>query len=181
MKIKILASAMALTLCSSAFAAQVPENVTLANEQTLIWGVAGEVPTLDPTKSSDTASNKIISDLFEGLMIRNPEGEVVPGLAKDWEISDDGLKYTFHLRDAKWSDGEPITADDVIFTLRRVVDPVTGAPYAWYLGTAKPPIFRTQKRSLTAKSQQSNSELKPLTITRLSLPWNVVRLTSPIC
>jgi oligopeptide transport system substrate-binding protein len=136
MKIKILANAMALTLCSSAFAAQVPENVTLANEQTLIWGVAGEVPTLDPTKSSDTASNKIISDLFEGLMIRNPEGEVVPGLAKDWEISDDGLKYTFHLRDAKWSDGEPITADDVIFTLRRVVDPVTGAPYAWYLGTA---------------------------------------------
>ncbi|WP_240473945.1 ABC transporter substrate-binding protein [Salinivibrio socompensis] len=111
-------------------------------------------------------------------MIRNPEGEVVPGLAKDWEISDDGLKYTFHLRDAKWSDGEPITADDVIFTLRRVVDPVTGAPYAWYLGTAN---IKNAKAITDAKSQQSNLGLKPLTITRLSLPWNVVRLTSPIC
>ncbi|WP_240473946.1 hypothetical protein [Salinivibrio socompensis] len=66
MKINVLASAMALTLCGSAFAAQVPDNVTLADDQTLIWGVAGEVPTLDPTKSSDSASNKIISDLFEG-------------------------------------------------------------------------------------------------------------------
>ncbi|WBA19399.1 peptide ABC transporter substrate-binding protein [Salinivibrio kushneri] len=136
MKKTVLASALALALSGAAFAAQVPDDVTLAENQTLIWGVAGEVPTLDPTKSSDTASNKIISDLFEGLMVRNPNGEVVPGLAKDWEVSEDGLTYTFHLRKAKWSDGEPITAADVVYTLQRVVDPVTGAPYAWYLGTA---------------------------------------------
>ncbi|QIR07768.1 peptide ABC transporter substrate-binding protein [Salinivibrio costicola] len=136
MKLKLLAGSLALALCSSAFAAHVPEGVELAEQQTLIWGVSGEVPTLDPTKSSDTASNKIISDLFEGLMVREPDGNVIPGLAKAWDMSEDGLTYIFHLRDAKWSDGTPITADDVVFTFQRVVKPVTGAPYAWYLGTA---------------------------------------------
>lgn len=136
MKLKLLAGSLALALCSSAFAAHVPEGVELAEQQTLIWGVSGEVPTLDPTKSSDTASNKIISDLFEGITSRTPSGDIAPGLAKNWEVSDDGLTYTFHLRKATWSDGEPITAEDVVYTLQRAVDPATAAPYAWYLGTA---------------------------------------------
>ena len=65
-------------------------------------------------------------------LVRNTGGEVTPGVAESWDISPDGLVYTFHLReDAKWSDGEPITADDFVYGLQRLLDPETAALYAF--------------------------------------------------
>ncbi|MFA0521148.1 ABC transporter substrate-binding protein, partial [Vibrio sp. 10N.222.55.E8] len=62
---------------------------------------------------------------------------IVPALATHWDISNHGLTYTFHLRQGiKWSDGTPITAHDFEFELKRVIDPNTGAPYAWYYEAA---------------------------------------------
>lgn len=64
--------------------------------------------------------------------MRNTGGEITPGIAETWEVSDDGLVYTFHLReDAKWSDGEPITADDFVYGWQRLLDPETGCLYAF--------------------------------------------------
>lgn len=133
----------ALAFCTSAlffsplsFAAEVPEGVELASNQDLVRGIGTEVPTLDPTKTSDTSSSEAINDLFEGLVTEDLKGNVIPALAKDWTVSDDGLVYTFNLRDASWSNGEPITAQDFVYSLRRLVDPATGSSYSWYLETA---------------------------------------------
>lgn len=98
----------------STMAAQVPDDVELANTQELVRGNGDEVPTLDPTMSSDTSSSRVISDMFEGLVTEDLHGNIIPALASRWDISEDGTQYTFHLRDAKWSNGEPITADDFV-------------------------------------------------------------------
>lgn len=131
-----LASTIATMLVTPSWAANVPAGVTLADNQTIVRGNGDEVPTLDPSMSSDTSSSRVISDMFEGLVSEDLEGNIVPALATDWDIEQDGKQYTFHLRDAKWSNGTPITAHDFVFALQRVVNPATGAPYSWYLEMA---------------------------------------------
>lgn len=87
--------------------------------------------TLDPTKGQSIGDNEIQHAVTEGLT-RNTAGDVQPGVAESWDISEDGLTYTFHLReDAKWSDGEPITAADFEFSWKRLLDPETASPYAF--------------------------------------------------
>ena len=87
--------------------------------------------TLDHHKTSTVAEGHIMRDLYEGLVVQDAKANVVPGVAEKWEISDDGLKYTFHLRpDAKWSNGDPVTAGDFVFAYQRVQDPKVAAPYA---------------------------------------------------
>lgn len=98
-----------------------------AHGATLKIANGDEPGTLDPQKASGTWETRIIRELFATLVSYDSKAELVPGLASSWEISDDGLTYTFHLRDAKWSDGQPITADDAVFALRRELAPSTAA------------------------------------------------------
>ncbi len=94
-------------------------------------GNDGDPETLDPHKTSTTSEAHLLRDLFEGLVIHDAKGQVAPGVAEKWEISADGRTYRFHLRaNAKWSNGEPVVADDFVFSLRRIMDPDTGAKYA---------------------------------------------------
>lgn len=87
--------------------------------------------TLDHQKTSTVAEGNLMRDLYEGLVVQNAKAEVVPGVAESWQVSDDGLKYTFKLRqDAKWSNGDPVKASDFVFAYRRVQDAKTAAPYA---------------------------------------------------
>ena len=87
--------------------------------------------TLDPTKGQSIGDNDIQHAVTEGLT-RNTAGDVKPGIAESWDESEDGLTYTFHLRkDAKWSDGEPITAADFEYSWKRLVNPETASPYAF--------------------------------------------------
>ena len=97
-----------------------------------IWrrGAAGDAATLDPQKTSTVVESDVLLDLFEGLVTYNAKGELVPGAAESWTISDDGLTYTFKLRDAKWSNGDTIRAGDFVFSFRRLLDPATGSQYA---------------------------------------------------
>jgi len=92
-------------------------------------GNNAEPLSLDPHKANGTWENNIIGDMFVGLFTEDPNGEPVPGMAESWEVSEDGLTWTFHLREAVWSDGEPVTADDFVFAWRRIADPNTGAQY----------------------------------------------------
>jgi oligopeptide transport system substrate-binding protein len=98
------------------------------------YAVNTEATTFDPTKGNSIGDNEIQHAITEGLT-RNTGGEVTPGIAESWDISEDGTVYTFHLRDAKWSDGEPIKAQDFVYSWQRLVDPDVGSPYSWYLDT----------------------------------------------
>lgn len=102
----------------------------------IVVGNAVEPGSLDPQKSGDMAAGALIRQMMDGLVGSDAAGKTVPALAEKWE-SDGDKVWTFHLRDAKWSNGEPITADDFVYSFRRLTDPETGAPYASYLADGK--------------------------------------------
>ncbi|MGO2342545.1 ABC transporter substrate-binding protein [Vibrio litoralis] len=117
----------------SVSAAEVPAGVKLAEKQELVKGNGAEVASIDPQKTEGVPESNVIRDLFEGLVNQDADGNVVPGVAESWETQDNKT-FIFHLRkDAKWSNGDPVTADDFVFTFQRAVDPATASPYAWYL------------------------------------------------
>lgn len=94
-------------------------------------GNLAEPGTLDPQKFFTTYESEILRDLFCGLLQIDAKAEIMPGTAKSWDVSDDGLTLTFHLRDdARWSDGAPVTAEDFRLGFQRAFDPRTAAPYA---------------------------------------------------
>lgn len=94
-------------------------------------GTASEPPSLDPHVSQGNSASSIIDDMFVGLMTSDAKGETVYGIAASHTVSDDGLTYTFTLRPGlKWSDGKPLTAEDVVWTFQRLINPKTGARYA---------------------------------------------------
>ena len=94
-------------------------------------GTASEPPSIDPHLAQGNSSSALIDDLFIGLTTTDAEGEMIGGLAERWDVSDDGLVWTFHLRPGlAWSDGKPLTAEDVVWSFQRLMDPGTGARYA---------------------------------------------------
>ena len=102
----------------------------LAPVQALHRGNGDEPQTLDPHLAEGVPSANILRDLFEGLTTTAPDGRIVPGAALHWDISRDGLTYTFYLDpDGRWSTGEPVTAEDFVWSWRRVVDPRTAGTY----------------------------------------------------
>ncbi|HXA70354.1 MAG TPA: peptide ABC transporter substrate-binding protein [Stellaceae bacterium] len=102
-----------------------------AAEKVLRIANQGEPETLDPQKTSTTVESNVLRNLFEGLVVQDPKGNVAPGVAETWTASEDGVAYTFKLRaDAKWSNGDPVTAGDFVFSLRRIQDPKTKSQYA---------------------------------------------------
>ena len=100
-------------------------------------GNAGEPDTLDPHHASGVWENRIIADMFLGLTTEDPDGKAVPGAAESWTVSDDGLVYTFTIRDHTWSDGTSVTAHDFVFGMQRILAPETAAQYASLLYTIK--------------------------------------------
>jgi oligopeptide transport system substrate-binding protein len=106
----------------------------LAERQVLRRGNQAEPQSLDPHKSEGVPSSNIQRDLFEGLVSNAPDGSLVPGAAQSWQISNDGRVYTFRLRaDARWSNGDPVTAQDFVFSFRRILDPATLSRYTFIL------------------------------------------------
>jgi len=91
------------------------------------------VQSLDPQQATDGTSFEVIAGYTDGLMQMDADGQAVPAIAETYDLSDDGLTYTFHLRDAKWSNGEPVTAADFVFAWQRAVDPAVASEYAYML------------------------------------------------
>ncbi len=100
---------------------------------TLYRGNGAEPISLDPHKAQGTWENNVIGDMFIGLFTEDMAGEAIPGMADRWSVSDDGLTWTFTLRDAVWSDGVPVTAGDFVFGMRRILTPETLSQYATLL------------------------------------------------
>ncbi|QSF43871.1 peptide ABC transporter substrate-binding protein [Paenibacillus tianjinensis] len=108
----------------------------LAADQTLRINLSAEPPTFDPAQAQDSQANTVLKTMYEGLTRMNDEtGQAEPGIAEKWDVSADGLVYTFHLRDAVWSNGDPVEAADFVRAWKRVLDPNTDptAPYAYQL------------------------------------------------
>ncbi|RIH71366.1 oligopeptide ABC transporter substrate-binding protein OppA [Vibrio splendidus] len=134
----LLGAGLAVAATSTfSIAAEVPAGTELAKVQELVRGNGTEVATIDPHKSQGVPESHVIRDLLEGLVNQDGEGNTIPGVAESWETTDNKT-FTFHLRkDAKWSNGDPVTAEDFVYSWQRAVDPATASPYAWYMEYTK--------------------------------------------
>lgn len=124
----ILAAAMlALAACGQQ---KVSRPDCPAGKVCLHIGNTNDPISLDPHKTQGTWEHHLLLDNLIGLTQDDPDGKPVPGMAERWETSADGLTWTFYLRQASWSDGVPVTADDFVFSLRRILTPETASEYA---------------------------------------------------
>ncbi|WP_053101319.1 peptide ABC transporter substrate-binding protein [Candidatus Rhodobacter oscarellae] len=131
---------LAALLCSTMLAApalaggHIPADVTLAEDQTFTYRQLDEFSSVDPGVVEDVSGSEMVRDLFEGLMSQDADGNLVPGVATHFEANDDNTVYTFTLRDnAKWSNGDPVTAGDFVYAWQRAASPALASPYQWYI------------------------------------------------
>src|SRR5699024_3613322 len=110
-------------------------NATMADEQVINVNIKEEPPSLHPGTATDTTSGAVLNQVFEGLTRINQDGEPEEAMAESIDISDDKLKYTFHIReDANWSNGDPVTAEDFEYAWKWVLDPESpDTDYAYQL------------------------------------------------
>ena len=102
-------------------------------DDTLDRGIGSEWSSLDPHVNFDAAAGWIQMDAYEGLITFGPKGEIVPGAAESWEVSEDGKTYTFRLREGlKWSNGDPLVAQDFVNGVMRTLDPATVSDKGYY-------------------------------------------------
>lgn len=95
--------------------------------------LSSEPKSIDPALNTAVDGHQVIIGVFEGLCRLDEKDQGIPGIAESWDISEDNLTYTFHLRDAKWSDGQPVKASDFVYAWKRAVDPATAAEYAYQM------------------------------------------------
>ena len=121
------AAALAACVAAPAAAAAIPPGTQLAAKQELVRNNGAEPETLDPARVESVVTGSIVLDLFEGLTAADRHGDVMPGVAESWKQVD-ATTWVFKLRkNAAWSDGKPVTADDFVYSWRRVLDPKTAA------------------------------------------------------
>jgi len=125
--VAVIGLALSLNGCGEPAAIRAP---CPAGKLCLEYGNTSEPVSLDPDKATGTWEARLIGDMLEGLTRPDAKGDPIPGMATSWDVSPDGKTWTFHLRDANWSDGVPVTADDFVFALRRLLDPNTASEYA---------------------------------------------------
>lgn len=132
------ASMMVLAACGGANSDGAAEDVA-ADETAggvLNVQVDVEVATMDPQMATDGTSFEVIANTIEGLYTLDESGVAVPSLAEKTDVSEDGLTYTFTLKDATWSNGTPVTADDFVYAWQRLADPDTASEYYYIMGIA---------------------------------------------
>lgn len=127
-------AALTLAIAGSSLAATIPAGTQLHPTQHLTRSNGSEPESMDPAVAETVPANQIMRDLFEGLTATTTEGKVVPGVAESWKQTNP-TTWVFKLRaGAKFSNGDPITAEDFVYSFRRFVDPKTASPYAATFG-----------------------------------------------
>lgn len=138
MKKLLLTTVIGLGMSVAAYAADVPEGTALSDNQSFSFWLLDAITTLDPQKIESVDDSDVARQLFEGLYTESDAGELIPAGATGFDVSDDHLTYTFHLRpEAKWSNGDPVTAADYVYAWQRLVDPALASSYAWYAELAQ--------------------------------------------
>ncbi|MGE5632969.1 MAG: peptide ABC transporter substrate-binding protein [Caulobacteraceae bacterium] len=141
-----------LSACAPKQATQGDAAAPAQSEKKISIPMESEPPNIDPQIGTDLYSFFVAGHVLEGL-VRVYDGKVQPGIAEKWEISPDGLTYTFHLRDSKWSDGVPVKAQDFEYSILRLLDPKTAAGYAEVMGFYIKNGEKYYKGEITDKSQ----------------------------
>jgi oligopeptide transport system substrate-binding protein len=179
LKTKLLATTSALLIASTGalyadgHATHPVTGETLASDQTFTYRDLDESPSIDPGLAEDSAGGDILRDLFEGLYNQDAAGNLVPGVALSHTVSDDGMTYTFTLRDnAKWSNGDPVTAGDFEYAWKRAASPELASPYSWFIE-----IMALENGSEVIAGDVPPSELGVTAIDDTTLE---VRLTQPL-
>ncbi|MBK5452884.1 peptide ABC transporter substrate-binding protein [Bacillus sp. TH23] len=125
-----LVTALLLTACNN----KANKSETEAKKQVLNVTVSEEIPSLDTAKTMDGTSAHVMQNIFEGLYVLDDQDQPIPAVAKSFKRSEDGKKYTFDLRkDAKWSNGDSVTANDFMFAWKRAINSETASQYAYML------------------------------------------------
>ncbi|WP_416807865.1 peptide ABC transporter substrate-binding protein [Bacillus thuringiensis] len=132
-----LVTSLLLTACNN----KADKSDIDVKKQVLNVTVSEEIPSLDTVKTTDGTSAHVMQNIFEGLYVLNDQDQPTPAIAKSFKRSEDGKKYTFDLRkDAKWSNGDNVTANDFMFAWKRAINPETASQYAsmlFYVKNAK--------------------------------------------
>ena len=127
----LLVAAMTVGLVACGSSGDGKKSSASSDEKILSVQTGPDPETVDPALNSAVDGGEMILHAFEGLLKLDENGDPEAGQAEKWEVSDDGLTYTFHLRDGlKWSDGSDLTAEDFVYSWQRVCDPNVAAPYA---------------------------------------------------
>ena len=164
---RLIAAALAAVLLLAGCGQGAQRPPCPAGKVCLEYGNDADPLTLDPQLAQTVWESVVIGDLMMGLTTEDVQGRVSPGMAERWEASPDGLTWTFHLRPAVWSDGEPVTADDFVFAYRRILDPKTGSVYAYMVqilkngaaaAAGKAPLESVGARALDARTLQLTLE-----------------------
>ncbi|MDD6489859.1 MAG: peptide ABC transporter substrate-binding protein [Clostridia bacterium] len=177
----ILACVMVFSVSACSDDANNPE------DQIINYNIVNEPVTLDPQIANDSGARLVIMNIFEGLVRVDADGNAVPGVAENWDISENGTLYTFHLRsNAKWNDGTDVTAYDFVFGIKRSLDPKTSSPTASTLYCIKNAeniskgfadisnlgINATDSHTLTIKLEHSYAEFLKILATPPAMPCN---------
>jgi len=129
-----LAAISLSSVITPAIAANPPAGAQLAEQQQIVRHIKDEPASLDPLKAVGLPEIQVIRDLFEGLTNQDAQGKIVPGVAQSWS-SNDNKTWVFTLRNnARWSNGNPVTAQDFVYSWQRLVDPKNSSPFAWFAG-----------------------------------------------
>lgn len=179
MRRKIPAILLLLLLLPAVLAGCMREN------NDFVYDLDGAPQNLDPQSAADPASRLVIANIFEGLVTVGADGGIRAGAAESWTVSKDGLTYEFTLReDGKWSNGDPVTAEDFVYGFRRLFDPATNAPgvsdflcirggTAVLAGEADGGAFGVRasgKRTLVIELERYNSRFLELLATAPAMP-----------
>jgi oligopeptide transport system substrate-binding protein len=168
----------ALAACGDGTQSTSASSTDTTNDIVLNRGNGAEPKSLDPALIDGIWEAQISGDLLLGLTTEDAGSKPIAGAAESWETSEDGLTWTFHIRDHMWSDGVPVTANDFVFAWRRVLDPKTAAPYAYYLYPIKNARdVNTGKQPATALGVEAKDEKTLVVTLGHPLPFMIEFLT----
>ncbi|MEJ6400975.1 peptide ABC transporter substrate-binding protein [Nicoliella sp. Es01] len=154
---------------------------TTSNKQDLNWMSSASISTLDPSKAVDSISDQTVYNAYWGLLTLNGGNKVAPGVATSYKVSNGGKTYTFYLRHSKWSNGDPVTAQDFVYGIRRSADPKTASQSAYYLDHIQNyDQVKNQKLPVSALGVKAEGDYK--LVINLSSPQNYFKnlVTLPV-
>ena len=179
---KVAAAGSVAALCALTLGACGSKASDSASKQVLNWNESAELPTMDLSKATDVVSFDMLNNTMEGLYRLGKDSKIEPGIATKTKVSSDGLTYTFTLRkDAKWSNGDKVTAKDFVYSWRRTLDPKTNSQYAYlFEGIKNATDVMNGKKSTKEVGVKADGDYKLVVTLDKQLPYFKLLMGFPV-